>query len=304
MRLGVIADDFTGATDIASFLAQNGLPVIQFSGVPQQDTDATAQALVISLKSRSCPPEQAIAQSLAALAWLQQQGCDRFYFKYCSTFDSTAQGNIGPVTIPVARIEQGAAAVQAELATLKAQGVSYVVLDAISEQHLLTQGAALRDMRLVTGGSGLAIGIARAWASAQAAGEAEAAGRPQGGRAVVIAGSCSQMTNQQVAAYRQQAPAMAISVERCITEAAAYARELCDWISAHADRPLAPMLYATADAQQLQAVQLQYGAARSSEAVEQLFAAVTRELRCGGTESRRHSVSYRTRYFSGRALGT
>jgi len=98
MRLGVIADDFTGATDIASFLAQNGLPVIQFSGVPQQDTDAAAQALVISLKSRSCPPEQAIAQSLAALAWLQQQGCDRFYFKYCSTFDSTAQGNIGPVT--------------------------------------------------------------------------------------------------------------------------------------------------------------------------------------------------------------
>jgi len=351
MRLGVIADDFTGATDIASFLAQNGLPVIQFSGVPQQDTDATAQALVISLKSRSCPPEQAIAQSLAALAWLQQQGCDRFYFKYCSTFDSTAQGNIGPVTdalltalgetqtaispalpvngrtvyqghlfvgdqllnksgmrhhpvtpmedsslvrlmmrqargraavIPVARIEQGAAAVQAELATLKAQGVSYVVLDAISEQHLLTQGAALRDMRLVTGGSGLAIGIARAWASAQAAGEAEAAGRPQGGRAVVIAGSCSQMTNQQVAAYRQQAPAMAISVERCITEAAAYARELCDWISAHADRPLAPMLYATADAQQLQAVQLQYGAARSSEAVEQLFAAVTRELKARG----------------------
>lgn len=98
MRLGVIADDFTGATDIASFLVQNGLSTIQFSGVPTQSGPLSAQAIVISLKSRSCPPAQAVAQSLAALEWLQQQGCDRFYFKYCSTFDSTAQGNIGPVT--------------------------------------------------------------------------------------------------------------------------------------------------------------------------------------------------------------
>ena len=56
------------------------------------------QAVVISLKSRSCPVDQAVEQSLQALAWLQRQGCRQFYFKYCSTFDSTAQGNIGPVT--------------------------------------------------------------------------------------------------------------------------------------------------------------------------------------------------------------
>ena len=98
MRLGVIADDFTGATDIASFLVQNGLPTIQFNGVPEGHDDVSAQAIVISLKSRSCPAQQAIDQSLAALAWLQQQGCDRFYSKYCSTFDSTEHGNIGPVT--------------------------------------------------------------------------------------------------------------------------------------------------------------------------------------------------------------
>ncbi|MFT4271249.1 MAG: four-carbon acid sugar kinase family protein [Pantoea sp.] len=352
MRLGVIADDFTGATDIASFLVQNGLPTIQYNGVPESVDSLSARAIVISLKSRSCPPQQAIDQSLAALRWLQQQGCDRFYFKYCSTFDSTAQGNIGPVTdallaelgesqtvispsLPVngrtvyqgylfvadrllsesgmrhhpvtpmtdsnlvrlmtrqaqgkaavinaSQLDKGADAVRDQLATMKTQGINYVVLDALHEQHLLTQGEALKEMRLVTGGSGLAIGIARAWSTAQQnAAEAEWAGRPQGQRAVVISGSCSQMTNRQVNAYRQIAPSFEVQVERCLEDAVSYADELCDWVAANSQQALAPLLYATADAQQLQAIQQQYGAARSSEAVEQLFAAVTRELKARG----------------------
>ncbi|MDF7628638.1 four-carbon acid sugar kinase family protein [Erwiniaceae bacterium L1_55_4] len=351
MRLGVIADDFTGATDIASFLVQNGLPTIQFNGVPEGHDDLSAQAIVISLKSRSCPAQQAIDQSLAALAWLQQQGCDRFYFKYCSTFDSTEHGNIGPVTdallaalgetqtvistsLPVngrtvyqgylfvadqllsesgmrhhpvtpmtdsnlvrlmtrqakgqaavinaAQLDKGAEAVREQLGELKAQGINYVVLDALNEQHLLTQGEALKETVLVTGGSGLAIGIARAWATQQQNSDAEQAGRPQGERAVVISGSCSQMTNRQVQAYRQQAPSHEVLVERCLDDAEGYAQELCDWVAANHQQPLAPLLFATADAQQLQAIQQQYGAARSSEAVEHLFAAVTRELKSRG----------------------
>ena len=351
MRLGVIADDFTGATDIASFLVQNGLPTIQFNGVPDAHDALRAQAIVISLKSRSCPPQQAIEQSLAALAWLQQQGCDRFYFKYCSTFDSTEQGNIGPVTdallaalgetqtvispsLPVngrtvyqgylfvadqllsesgmrhhpvtpmtdsnlvrlmtrqakgqaavinaAQLDQGAEVVRAQLDALKTQGINYVVLDALHEQHLLTQGEALKETRLVTGGSGLAIGIARAWATQQQNSDAEQAGRPQGDRAVVISGSCSQMTNRQVEAYRQHAPSHEVRVERCLDDTESYAQELCNWVEAHHQPALAPLLFATADAQQLQTIQQQFGAARSSEAVEQLFAAVTRELKVRG----------------------
>ncbi len=352
MRLGVIADDFTGATDIASFLAQNGLPTIQYNGVPQTHDALDAQAIVISLKSRSCPVEQAVEQSLAALRWLKEQGCERFYFKYCSTFDSTEKGNIGPVTdallaalgetqtaicpalpvngrtvyqghlfvgeqllsdsgmrhhpvtpmtdsnllrlmerqshgkaglIAAPVLDQGAEAVRAKLAELATQGVNYVVLDTLSEQHLLTQGAALRDMRLVTGGSGLAIGLARQWTTAESGREnAEAAGRPQGERAVVISGSCSQMTNRQVNAYRQQAPAQEVEVERCLEQLEQYAQTLCDWVEANSSQPLAPLLYATADAQQLRAIQQQYGAQRSSEAVEQLFAAVTRGLKARG----------------------
>jgi 3-dehydrotetronate 4-kinase len=100
LLLGCIADDFTGATDLASNLVQSGMRVVQTVGVPLADAALPhgADAVVIALKSRTIAKEQAIVQSLAALAWLQQQGAKQIYFKYCSTFDSTPEGNIGPVT--------------------------------------------------------------------------------------------------------------------------------------------------------------------------------------------------------------
>jgi len=98
ISLGCIADDFTGATDLANNLVRAGMRVVQTIGVPDEPLDAEVDAVVVALKSRTVPPAQAIAESLAALAWLQAQGAQQIYFKYCSTFDSTAQGNIGPVT--------------------------------------------------------------------------------------------------------------------------------------------------------------------------------------------------------------
>ncbi|HYN60150.1 MAG TPA: four-carbon acid sugar kinase family protein, partial [Rubrivivax sp.] len=95
--LGCIADDFTGATDLANNLVRAGMRVVQAMGVPTQPLDTDADAVVVALKSRTVPVDEAIAQSLAALQWLQAQGAQQIYFKYCSTFDSTAQGNIGPV---------------------------------------------------------------------------------------------------------------------------------------------------------------------------------------------------------------
>ncbi|AGB81727.1 hypothetical protein D781_1420 [Serratia sp. FGI94] len=351
MLLGVIADDFTGATDIASFLVENGLSTVQLNGVPDSDAAVDAQAVVISLKSRSCPAEQAVAQSLQALAWLQRQGCQRFYFKYCSTFDSTARGNIGPVTdalldalgesqtvispalpvngrtvyqgylfvmdqllsesgmrnhpvtpmtdsnllrlmeaqaagrcglIDAAVMDTGADGVRARLQQLAQQGVRYVVLDTLNEQHLLTQGAALKAMKLVTGGSGLAIGLARQWAQPGQT-QAQAAGAPQGEKAVVLSGSCSTMTNKQVARYRQQAAAQAIDVARCIgeDERARYARELSAWVQAQSG-DLAPLLYATAEPEALRQTQQQYGVDAASQAVEALFAALVQLLHQAG----------------------
>lgn len=98
---GVIADDFTGATDIASFMAQQGWRVALLPGMPDttQCWNEEVEAIVISLKSRSLPAEQAIAQSLSCARWLKQKaGVRQIYFKYCSTFDSTPTGNIGPVS--------------------------------------------------------------------------------------------------------------------------------------------------------------------------------------------------------------
>ncbi|MGL4723412.1 MAG: 3-oxo-tetronate kinase [Scandinavium sp.] len=357
MKIGVIADDLTGATDIASFLVANGLPTVQMNGVPVEDAPAACEAVVIGLKTRSCPAPDAIALSLSALSWLQEQGCRQIYFKYCSTFDSTAQGNIGPVTralmtaldtpftvfspaLPVngrtvyqgylfvmdqllaesgmrhhplnpmsdsylprlvegqatgrcgvvsaQTLDQGAAATRAALQRLQDEGYSWAVLDALNERHLEIQGEALRDLTLVTGGSGLAIGLARQWARAGASADSAASGYPQPGRAVVLSGSCSEMTNRQVGHYAQLAPAQAVEVALCLKDREAYASELAAWALAQTSE-LAPIIYATASAQALKEIQAQFGAARASEAVEALFASLAVKLAEG--EFRRFIVA-------------
>ena len=99
-RLGCIADDFTGATDLASQLVSAGMRVVQTIGVPAAPLEEDCDAVVVSLKSRTIAPGEAVRQSLDALRWLQTAGCERFFFKYCSTFDSTPDGNIGPGWLP------------------------------------------------------------------------------------------------------------------------------------------------------------------------------------------------------------
>jgi uncharacterized protein YgbK (DUF1537 family) len=98
LLLGGIADDFTGATDLANNLVRAGMRVVQANGVPRHAPPPDAQAVVVALKSRTIAPQEAVAQSLEALAWLRAAGARQIYFKYCSTFDSTPAGNIGPVT--------------------------------------------------------------------------------------------------------------------------------------------------------------------------------------------------------------
>ncbi len=97
MLLGCIGDDFTGSSDLANTLAKGGMRTAQYTGIPGAPAQPDVQAGVVALKSRSIEPAEAVEQSLAALNWLREQGCEQFFFKYCSTFDSTSQGNIGPV---------------------------------------------------------------------------------------------------------------------------------------------------------------------------------------------------------------
>ena len=97
MLLGCIGDDFTGSSDLGNTLARAGMRVVQFTGVPDAPALPSVEAGVIALKIRSVPAADAVEQALKALDWLRAQGCRQFFWKYCSTFDSTAEGNIGPV---------------------------------------------------------------------------------------------------------------------------------------------------------------------------------------------------------------
>ncbi|WP_353622888.1 four-carbon acid sugar kinase family protein [Aliirhizobium terrae] len=99
MLLGAIADDLTGATDLALTLSREGMRTIQTVGIPPADFDlSNVDAVVVALKSRTNPSAEAVSMSLEALAWLKVSGARQIIFKYCSTFDSTTKGNIGPVT--------------------------------------------------------------------------------------------------------------------------------------------------------------------------------------------------------------
>ena len=98
LRLGCIADDFTGATDLANNLVRAGMRVVQAIGMPAGARPGDVDAVVVAQKTRTLAAAEAVAQALVALQWLRDQGAEQIYFKYCSTFDSTPQGNIGPVT--------------------------------------------------------------------------------------------------------------------------------------------------------------------------------------------------------------
>lgn len=97
--LGVVADDFTGASDAASFLVAAGIKTVLFNGVPKDcpQLSEETEAVVVALKSRTMPKQQAVSESMEAFRWLRRMGARQLYLKYCSTFDSTAEGNIGPV---------------------------------------------------------------------------------------------------------------------------------------------------------------------------------------------------------------
>lgn len=135
LKLGVIADDFTGASDAASFLMQSGISTIMYSGIPPK-IETSCAAAVIALKTRTEEVSKAVSASLEALRRLKEAGAQKIYVKYCSTFDSRPQGNIGPIVD----------AVMAEL------GASHTVLD----PALPVNGRKVKDGILYVNGIPLA----------------------------------------------------------------------------------------------------------------------------------------------------
>jgi uncharacterized protein YgbK (DUF1537 family) len=344
MKLGCIADDFTGATDLANNLVRAGMRVTQTIGVPTGPLHSDADAVVVALKSRTVPAAEAVAQSLAALRWLQQNGAQQIYFKYCSTFDSTPQGNIGPVTEALMEalqtgftiatpafpdnkrtvfkghlfvadvllnesgmqnhpltpmtdanlvrvlqaqsrgkvglvdhlvVAQGPQAIRERMDALKAEGVAIAVIDAVTNDDLLRLGPALKDLPLVTAGSGVAIGLPGNFGIAPSSQASRLP--PASGLQAVVSGSCSLATNQQVQEYiRSGRPALAIDPLR-IAAGEDVAGQALAWATPLlAKGPV--LVYSTAEAAAVKAIQGRLGADEAGAMVERTIAAIAHGL--------------------------
>ncbi|CAE6781732.1 3-oxo-tetronate kinase [Paraburkholderia nemoris] len=352
--LGCIADDFTGATDLANMLVRGGMRTVQTIGVPTSNEAVEADALVVALKSRTIPAADAVAQSLAALDWLRAQGCRQFFFKYCSTFDSTDAGNIGQVTdalLDALRADTGATAftiacpafpengrtiyrghlfvgdtllnesgmenhpltpmrdanlvrvlqrqtgskvglvrhdavakgvsrVRESIDALRNDGVRMAIADAVSDEDLYILGEACADLALITGGSGVALGLPGNFRRAGLLAEqADAAQLPRvEGLSVVLAGSASKATNAQVAMWRETRSSFRIDPlavargEPVIEQALAFAQE-------HFDKAQPVLIYATATPDEVKAVQRELGVSEAGHLVEATLASIARGLR-------------------------
>ena len=375
MLIGAIADDFTGATDLGNMFVQGGLRTLLLLGVPAKKIGlASYDAVIIALKSRSIAATEAVAKSVEALRWLQEKGAQRYYFKYCSTFDSTPQGNIGPVTdalldalkedftvvvpaypkyrrtvfqghlfvadqrldesplrhhplnpmtdsslirlmeaqskgkaglVPFVTVHAGTKPLHNALGTLRTQGKRYAVIDTVLDEDLHTIAEACAEMRLLTGGSGLALGIAMCTARASAepatrktmAGlqpstgadlrpiiryDRGMAGRTGPRRSAVLSGSCSQATLAQIAFAAKFMPCYAIDPadlaagKDVVTSVLAWATPLL------AASPV--MICSSADPEIVKSVQASIGT-NASHLVEQAIAAIACGLVEAGVET-------------------
>ena len=345
--LGAIADDFTGATDLCNTLVRNGMRAIQLIDPPPPDLAVPqADAVVVALKSRTCPAAEAVDLSLRSLDWLRHAGARQILFKYCSTFDSTDAGNIGPVAdalldalgsaftvvcpafpetgrtvyrghlfvgdallsdthmrhhpltpmtdsnlvrvlqrqtarkvglLPYPEVRRGVPAVTAALARLREAGVTYAVADALADRHLLILGEALAELPLLTGGSGIAIGLPenfrRQGLLERGASVAELP--PVAGAAAVLAGSCSAATLNQIEVMAARWPALKLDPaqldhDRAVADALRWARERL------AAGPV--LIYASAPPDEVARTQQRLGREAAGARIERAMAALARGL--------------------------
>jgi len=349
MKLGCIADDLTGASDLALMLAREGLRTIQTIGLPRTELDlSNADAVVVALKSRTIAPKDAIDQSLSAARALKQAGAEHLFFKYCSTFDSTDEGNIGPVTeallaftssdftlacpafpangrtiykghlfvngvplhessmkdhpltpmrdsnlvrvlqrqtqlsvglIPFEDVDAGIDAIRLAFEREKAAGHRIVIVDALSDAHLRTIGHAAAELPLITGGSGVAMGLPAAYrrSGTSLTTSSSTSFDAPAGRSIILAGSCSSATRRQVeTAIAAGLPALRLDpIDLASGEVSA--RTALDWLAAQpTSGPV--LIYSTATPDEVQIVQSKLGRMNAGEIVENTLADIARAL--------------------------
>jgi uncharacterized protein YgbK (DUF1537 family) len=345
--LGCIADDFTGATDLANTLVKAGMRTIQLLGVPRAGlTVPDADCVIIALKSRSTPAAEAVEMSLASLRWLQQADTRQIYFKYCSTFDSTDQGNIGPVAdalcdalgadftvfnpafptnkrtvykgylfvgdellsesgmrhhpltpmtdpslvrvlqrqtrhkvglVQYTTVVQGAQPVRDAFAALRRGAMRHAVLDSMTDEHLMTLGEACAGLKLVTGGSGMAMGLPANFVRAGLLRPGQHYELPKvTGPTAVVAGSCSVATQGQVAHMKQAHEAFEVDPHG-LASGRDVAAEALAWAQTRlSDKPI--LIYSTASPEQVKAVQEKHGREQAGAMIERTLGKIAQGL--------------------------
>ncbi|WP_422073463.1 3-oxo-tetronate kinase [Tranquillimonas rosea] len=347
MKLGCIGDDFTGSSDLANVLAKEGMRVTQFTGVPRGPAPADIDAGVVALKSRTIPADEAVQLSLEALDWLRAQGCEQIFFKYCSTFDSTPEGNIGPVIdalldrlgtetaivcpafpatgrsvyqghlfvndrllsdsgmenhpltpmtdadirrvlarqtrrgvghVPASTVFEGAEAIGDAVAAEAGAGRPLVVVDAIRDADLRQIGRAARDLSLVTGGSGVALGLPANHLGTDRAVPPSESWTGLSGPAALLAGSASRMTRAQIARWADGNPAREITADDVMQDRVTPDTAAAEALSCEGTM----LLYSSADPETVKDAQDRYGREVVAGRLEAFFAATARKLVEGG----------------------
>lgn len=347
LLLGCIADDFTGATDLANTLVKNGMTAVQVIGVPSGPLPE-ADAIIIALKSRTVPVRQAVADSLAAAEALLAAGARQIFFKYCSTFDSTDEGNIGPVAdalaarlgtgfaiacpafptagrtifqghlfvgaallnesgmenhpltpmrdsnlvrvlarqteasvglVPFSVVDQGAFAIRQAMTRLTESGRRYGIVDAITDEHLIAIGEAVAAHALVTGGSGVAMGLPGNFRRAGLLPDRPdaAALPPAKGALAVLAGSCSRATLGQIGLARDHAPVLELDPLET-PDAAALTAEALTWAEGKLSEERPIVIAASATPDRVAALQAKLGRDAAGSLVEHTLANVAEAL--------------------------
>jgi 3-dehydrotetronate 4-kinase len=355
--IGAIGDDVTGSTDLALMLSKHGMSVVQTIGLPRAGAVVhDAQAAVVALKSRTAPVGQAVADSLAACDWQLAQGARQIFFKYCSTFDSTEQGNIGPVAealmgrlgaeiaiycpafpengrsvynghlfvgrdllsdsgmrhhpltpmtdsnlvrflgrqvrdpetvalVSYETVDRGPAAIRDRLQELAGRKCRHAVVDALTNRHLAAIGEACADLKLVTGGSGVAMGLPLNFRRANLLGDMAGTAllpRLDGGIAA-LAGSCSAATRRQVKRMSARFPSIRIDPQE-LASGTLSIEDVARWAAERVGQTPV-LIYSTAEPEQVAAVQAQLGREAAGHLVEQAMGQIALLLRQAGVRT-------------------
>lgn len=347
LLLGCIADDFTGATDLANTLVKGGMSAVQVIGVPSGPLP-DADAVIVALKTRTAPVADAVAQSLAACDALTAAGARQVFWKYCSTFDSTDQGNIGPVgdallkrlgagfaiacpafptngrtiyqghlfvggallnesgmehhpltpmtdanlvrvlsrqasggvgLVPFGVVEQGVGAIRREMTRLVDAGRRWAIVDAVTDAHLMAIGEAVAPHALVTGGSGVAMGLPENFrrAGLLPVRSDAAALPPMQGAAAVVAGSCSRATLGQIGLARDHVPVLELDA-LATPDAAALAAQALAWVEGRLEAARPVVIAASATPEKVAALQARRGREAAGALVEEAVATIAEGL--------------------------